>query len=187
MATAVYYNSQTGWVTSYDSSANTPIAQAAGALINPNLSAVANLPISRWKVVNGAVIDGGEQIATVKQDLIDRINVLTESKIHDGPGFEYPQGSGKFYSLSENAQAKWIGLEVGRAAIDYVNDPPTVRTKDDQITTILTSSDMVHAMYLTGLATVKAYLKAGGIVKDAVRDAATIAAARAAAEDYLNS
>jgi hypothetical protein len=57
MAVAVYYDDVTGKVTRYEPSAHTPAAIAAGALINPDLSAVSGVPVSSWRVVGGNVVN----------------------------------------------------------------------------------------------------------------------------------
>lgn len=77
MAKAVYYDSETGWVTFYDPSANTPMAQKAGALINPNLEEVSGVPVKQWKVINGRVVNGGNQKQTIKQKISEVVDNLT--------------------------------------------------------------------------------------------------------------
>lgn len=186
MAQAIYYNPDTGIVTSYDPSANTPIARNAGALINPDLSAVDGIPMSRWKVLDGEVVDGGENLQSVKASLFLQIDEITTSNIVDGPGFEWPPSSGNFFSTTMEAQSKWTGLYVTRNFQDYINNNPTVNTKNDLVTYEISDATEMENMYLTGMLTVKQLLHNGRIVKEAVRAANTVVAARAAAAAYLS-
>lgn len=185
MARALYYDPETGKVSTYDPSANTPKAITDGALINPDLSAVIDVPMSRWEVVDGVVVDGGEDLNEVKSTLFAAIDDVTNINIVDGRGFEWPPGSGNFFSTTMEAQTKWTGLYVTKDVQDFVNDPPTVNTKDDLITYEIKTAEEIANMYFTGMLQVKRLLHNGRVVKESVRSADTVVAARAAAAAYL--
>lgn len=103
-----------------------------------------------------------------KARLTQFIDEQTESDIHNGPGFEWPPASGQFFSLSSNAQTKWLGMRVASAQFDYVLDPPKVRTKDDLVEYTLTSAVEVEMATAVALNTVRMALTAGREAKGLV-------------------
>lgn len=114
-----------------------------------------------------------EPLDTRKTRLLTYIDERTEYEITNGPGFEWPPASGQFFSLSMNAQTKWLGMMAAAAFFDYVNDPPKVRTKDDRIEYTLTSQVEVVQATTTALEAVRAFLTTGRIDKGIVLDCPT--------------
>lgn len=78
----------------------------------------------------------------------------------------------KSFSLSTNAQTNILALYATKdnPALSY---PIKFNTKDDAETINLTDAQLVEGMYLTALATKKAHLDSGTVLKDQIRAAAT--------------
>lgn len=113
------------------------------------------------------------------------IDECSEHLIRDN-GFEWPPTSGKRFSLSTNAQIKWLGLDSARSdpAIAY---PYNVPTKDNDQFHAIADAAEVHNMYLTAIGTIDAILGAGTAKKAEISAATTKAAARQLAVDYLTA
>lgn len=120
-----------------------------------------------------------------KQSLVMQIDTETNRKIVDGVGFEHPVASGSLFSLSTNAQIKWLGLYTFRDVYDYGADPPKVRTKDDLIEYTFVNAADVATAATTAMGTVRTLLAAGRSAKDGVIDATTMNAAQAAFDTYM--
>jgi len=90
-------------------------------------------------------------------------------------GFNY---AGKQFSLSQNAQINILGLDNAKddPALSY---PISYNTIDDQDSYDVVDATDVHNMYLTALATKKAHVDSGTILKKQVRDAVDIPAVNA--------
>lgn len=160
---------------------------------NPDLSALSSVSTLYWKNDNGRIIemDQAEKdtsdfdvMYAEKERLILAVDAKISERIHSGAGFEWPPSSGQFFSLSTNAQIKWVGLMVAK---DFITYPLTVPTKDDNIFYTIQDATEAQNMYLTATNTVKTYIADGTSVKRIVREAATISEAQAAADTYLNS
>jgi hypothetical protein len=93
------------------------------------------------------------------------IDARTEEKIL--LGFSY---QGKVFSMSANAQTNILALDNTRddPALIY---PITYNTLDDLDSYNVVDSTDLHNMYLTALATKKAWVDSGTLLKDSVRDA----------------
>lgn len=88
-------------------------------------------------------------------------------------GFSY---DGRTFSLSLNAQAKWLGLYVGRSAITY---PYPAQTLDGLGVYDVASAAVVEALYGTAMARVAAVLAGGADLVARVNAAATLDAVNA--------
>lgn len=173
------------------SSVNTPDYPSSDWIINPDLSAVAGVAVKYWKVAGDVVaemdqsekdvVDAAE-LAEVKKAARAYIDDECERRIHDGPGFEYPPTSGQFFSLSANAQIKWVGLAVGA---DYQSYPLTVMTVDDSVSYDIQDANEARTMYALAAGAVKDYLALATIAKVTVNAATTEADVAAAVNDYL--
>lgn len=162
-------------------SVNTPDFPTSDWIINPDLSGVSGVPQKYWKVVGDTVVemDAAEKavvdaalLPQAKEAKIAEIDTRTAELIDQG--FEWPPASGIIHSFSLEAQANLLGLELAR------NDPALVypvvwNSKDDGATTSLADATEVHGFYLTALATKRAHLDSGTLLKDQVRAALTIA------------
>jgi hypothetical protein len=129
----------------------------------------------------------GESLAEYQARHTRLVDDEAERRIHHGPGFEHPPGSGKFFSLTANAQTKWNGLLLAKDMIDHVNDPVRVRTKDDQAEVQLADAAEVVAYWGTALTTVRVHLNDGRIAKQAVLDAVDKAGVDAAFTAYMGA
>lgn len=80
------------------------------------------------------------------------IDGWTEDWIINGPGFEYPGGSGHFYSLTLPAQSSWNGMANGLTfgILHPEITPIPFRTKDDSYVMALTTT--VEAVTFFGYA-----------------------------------
>lgn len=141
-----------------------------------------------------SALDGGEQTALtavfddwelkdVKQRLFVRVDAKARDNISTGPGFEWTASSGNYLSLTTNAQLKWLALYNIRTSLSY---PVKVRTKDDKTQVSLANATAVADAYAAGMAEVVSLLNAAQVVKNNVNNAADVAAANAAAADYLS-
>lgn len=175
-------------------SVNTPDYDPAEWLINPDLSAVAGVPVKYWKIdANDNVVEmtqaekdavDSSLLPSVQQELIKQIDAEAENRIHNGQGFEWPPTSGQYFSLSANAQTKWVGLMVSK---DFLTYPLVVPTSDDNVFYSVADATEAQNMYLTASDTIKTLLGEATTAKQNVKAATTIADAQAAADAYLNS
>jgi hypothetical protein len=108
-----------------------------------------------------------------------------ESKIVNGPGFEWPVSSGQCFSLSSHAQVKWNGMLLAKDSFDYVNDPPKVRTKDDLVEYTISSAADLQGMWDSAMSTVRTFLDDGRQCKADILAASTPAAAKAVLDAYM--
>jgi hypothetical protein len=83
-------------------------------------------------------------------------------------GFEYPSSSGQFFSLSSEAQIKWIGMFVAKDILSY---PVVVRTADEQTDVSLTDAADMTAFYTEMVTTVRSHIDSGRALKGTLRDA----------------
>jgi len=122
-----------------------------------------------------------------KTTLMHTVDTTAETRIHRGPGFEFPPDSGLFFSLSANAQTKWNGLVNADllGMLDYDNDPPAVRTTDDQTEVMITDSATLRGMWGSAMMTIRHHLDACRLAKGAIYDATTKADADTAFDAYM--
>ena len=108
-------------------------------------------------------------LTELKQWRYEMIDAKTAELIKQGFGYQ-----GKQFSLSQNAQINIIGLDNAKddPAITY---PIKYNTIDDLDSYDVIDSSDVHNMYLSALATKKAYVDSGTTLKQQVRSATTIA------------
>lgn len=108
-----------------------------------------------------------------KAERYKEIDEKTEAKIKEGFAF-----AGKVFSLSANAQTNILALDNTRddPALSY---PIEYSTIDDLDNYFVANSTDLHNMYLTALATKKAHVDSGTILKDNVRAAIDEAAVAA--------
>ena len=96
-------------------------------------------------------------------------------------GFEYPESSGQFFSLSIEAQSTWSNGYNARSFLSY---PVMVTTMDEQIDVTLADAAEITAFYTAMVTTARGYIDSGRALKNAVRDAdADQDAINTAAED----
>lgn len=176
----------------FRSSVNTPEYDPAEWLINPDLTAVFGLPHKYWKLDGDSVVGmtleerdalSLSELDTLKQTLVDQIDIEVEKRIHGGEGFEWPPSSGQYFSLSANAQNKWIGLMVAK---DFISFPLVVPTRHDDVFHAIQNATEAQNMYLTAANTVKTYLALATTAKENIREASTEAEALAAADAYFS-
>jgi hypothetical protein len=107
----------------------------------------------------------GIDLNTYKDFRFEEIDVRTEEKIK--LGFSY---AGKIFSMSANAQTNILALDNTRddPAMSY---PVGYSTLDDSEHYDVVDATDLHNMYLTALATKKAWVDSGTVLKDAVRAA----------------
>ncbi len=125
-----------------------------------------------------------ENLVSLKADLTARIDSKANDTIENGPGFEWPVDSGKFFSLSLPAQTKWNGLYNARGIMSYSY---RVLTSDDSNYHDIVDAIDVEGMFAALVSVVAAELALATMAKENTMAAATEAAARAAADVYLNS
>ena len=159
---------------------------------NPDLSAVAAVSTLYWKNDVGNIVgmvqaekdtSDNTHLDTVKKQLVNEIDVACEIRIHSGTGFEWPPASGKFFSLSANAQVKWVGLAVSK---DFITFPIVVPTKNDDVFHSILDATEALSMYLTASNTIQNFIAKSTIAKQAIRTATTVVEAHTAADAYLN-
>lgn len=137
------------------------------------------------KVISNVSVEvfDSEALAIAKERYEEVIDTCSEYIIR-AYGFEWPPTSGQRFSLSTNAQIKWMGLDLARNDLTY---PKAVPTKDNDGAHSIADATEVHNMYLTAAGTIDAILAGGTAKKQEVGAAVSKAVARQLAVDYLNS
>ena len=160
-------------------------------LTTPDLSAVSGTPTRYWKVDAGAIVvmtqpekDAADAsiLMDLQHKLIKEIDEVVSDQIHSGLGFEWPPASGNFFSLSANAQTKWMGLMVSK---DFLTFPMTVPTIDDHAFHDIADATEAQNMYLTASNVIKTWMGDATAAKQNVEATTTLAAAQVAADAYL--
>jgi hypothetical protein len=126
-----------------------------------------------------AVVDAATLIST-KARLVLLVDSETERRI--SLGFEYPASSGTWHSLSEHAQINWLGMLMAASSLTY---PYVILSRDDMASYTIPNVADAQTLAMTAFGMKEWRLGAGRAVKDAVRQAVTVAAAEAAAATYL--
>lgn len=103
------------------------------------------------------------------------------SRIKDS-GFEWPAGSGNWFSLSLEAQMKWFGMDTTRDVQAY---PMSVSMLTELVYDISDAGEL-HDMYLTAMAAVKAHVGSCVVAKESIMSASDRTAAQAACDAYVN-
>jgi hypothetical protein len=119
-----------------------------------------------------AVLANWNFLEDEKQATLEQIDAEIKRRIHSGTGFEFPPGSGIRFSLSANAQIKWIGLAVGA---DFSRYPLRVPNIDDTAFFDIPDANTARALYAHASAGVRLHLEEGTAAKEAVRVAASSA------------
>lgn len=114
-----------------------------------------------------ASYDGIVALQEAKNALIDQ---RTTDLIEEG--FQYPQGTGLLFSLSQVAQTNLLGLEsaADNPAFAY---PVEWNSIDDEGVYSIPDATTAHTFYLTALGTIRAWKDSGTVLKDQVRAATT--------------
>jgi hypothetical protein len=124
-------------------------------------------------------------LAVAKESYKDVIDQSSERMITER-GFEWPPASGKRFSLSGNAQRKWMGFDmaVTKGAVTF---PYNVATKDnDEVYSIADAAEASN-MFLTVIGTVDAVLSLGTATKNAIAGAPDQTSAKQIALDHLTA
>ena len=88
------------------------------------------------------------------------------------------------FSLSTNAQIKWMGLDLSRNDLTF---PYVVPFRDNDGFYSIPDAATAHNMYLSAVGTIDAVLTQGTLKKGEIDAAGTKAAARQLAVDYLTT
>lgn len=121
----------------------------------------------------------------VKERYKEVIDQSSERRITE-LGFEWPPTSGQRFSLSGNAQRKWIGLDlaVTKGAITF---PYKVPTRDNDVIHEIQDAAEASNMFLTAIGTVDAILTVGTNTKSDIADAVDQATAYQTAVGFLTA
>lgn len=121
--------------------------------------------------VNAALVAhaGPMKLSESKTRKYNRIDKRTDELI--AAGYTYDS---KTFSLTPTHQVRLVGLFAVRddAALTY---PVKLNTKNNNNYVELATSADIRSIYLTALATLRGHLDSGSALKDAVRDATTVA------------
>lgn len=175
---------------------NTPEFDTATWIINPDLSVVSRHPKRYWKIEPDDTVvlksiperDAADLVILprVKAESMIKIDLHVASKI--ALGFQWPVTTGNIFSLSIQAQIKWMGLFATTLlppGLDKIVYPLTVPTIDDLDKYDVADAAEVKDMYSHITATVAGLLGASMTAKAGVNAAVTIAEAEAALNRYL--
>lgn len=180
-------------------SVNTPDFPETEWAINTDISLLETTPKDRLKFdadfnlvlkseAELAAIDAAE-LEQVKLDNLSIVNDAGEAYIVRGPGVEFPPGSGKYLSVSQNAQLKWMGLAA--VADQWVamgrTYPIRVRTIDDADYIDVPDADSVRAVFATMANFISQVLDGSEVVKAAINSATTKEEVLAATAAYLST
>ncbi len=177
-------------------SVNTAEFDLATWIINPDLSVVSRHPKRYWKIEPDDTVvlkstpekDAADlvELPRVKAAILARIDLHVAGQI--ALGFQWPVTTGKIFSLSIQAQIKWMGLFATTLlppGLDKIVYPLTVPTIDDLDKYDVADAAEVKDMYSHITATVAGLLGASMTAKAAVNAAVTIAEAEEAMNRYL--
>jgi len=133
-----------------------------------------------------AAIDAAE-LVQVKLDNLSIVNDAGEAYIVRGPGVEFPPGSGKYLSVSQNAQLKWMGLAAVADQWEAMGRtyPIRVRTIDDADYIDVPDADSVRAVFAMMANFISQVLDGSEVVKAAINVATTKEEVLATTEAYL--
>jgi hypothetical protein len=112
---------------------------------------------------------GAEPLEVRRLRMIGEINQRTRAIILDG--YEWPAGSGIFFSLSDTAQRNLADLDVNKDVL--VTYPWSLSTKDDLGMHPIKDSKELHDIYLTSIVKRGTAYVGGNALKELVRAAAS--------------
>ena len=175
---------------------NTPEFDLATWVINPDLSVVSRHPKRYWKIEpdDTVVLKSRTERDAADLVILPRVKAASMIKIDEhvaskiALGFQWPVGTGDIFSLSIQAQIKWMGLFATTLLLPPLGKivyPLTVPTIDDLDKYDVADAAEVKDMYSHITATVAGLLEASMAPKAAVNAAVTIAEAEAALNRYL--
>jgi hypothetical protein len=133
------------------------------------------IPAGEQTTVDGVVAahnGPGTSLDVAKTAKFLAIDMRTQQLISEG--FEWPESSGVYFSLSGNAQKKLLGMETARDEPEFLW-PVKWNSIDDKNKTTLGTSLDARAFFLEAYLTVRGHLDSGTDLKDQVRDATTVA------------
>lgn len=178
-------------------SVNTPDFPETEWAINTDISLLETTPKERLKFdaefnlvlkspAELASIDAAE-LGQIKLDNLSIVNDAGEAYIVRGPGVEFPPGSEKYLSVSQNAQLKWMGLAAVADQWEAMGRtyPIRVRTIDDADYIDVPDADSVRAVFATMANFISQVLDGSEVVKAAINVATTKEEVVAATEAYL--
>jgi hypothetical protein len=165
-------------------------------IINPDLSVVSRHPKRYWKIepddtvvlMSATEKDAADLVVLprVRDQIMVKIDEHVAAKI--ALGFQWPVATGQIFSLSIQAQIKWMGLFATTLlppGLDKMVYPLTVPTIDDLGKYDVADQAEVKDMYSLITATVAGLLGASMTAKAAVNAAVTLAEAETARDRYL--
>jgi hypothetical protein len=117
-------------------------------------------------------------LPTLKKVRYQQIDFKTKSLIAKGFLF-----AGKVHSLSDNAQKTLLGLDQLRNDSMMTYPVKVNALNDADGSAVLADANDVHAFFLTAIGTVRTHWDSGTVLKDAVRDATTVDAVKAIADN----
>lgn len=177
-------------------SVNTAEFDLATWIINPDLSVVSRHPKRYWKIEpdDTVVLMSATEKNAADLVALPRVKVASMIKIDEhvagkiARGFQWPVATGKIFSLSIQAQIKWMGLFATTLlppGLDKMVYPLIVPTIDDLDSYDVANPAEVEDMYSHITVTVAGLLGASMTAKAAVNAAVTLAEAEAARDRYL--
>jgi hypothetical protein len=178
-------------------SVNTPDFPETEWAINTDISLLETIPKKRLKFdtefnlvlkspAELVLIDAAE-LVQIKLDNLSIVNDAGEAYIIRGPGVEFPPGSGKYLSVSQNAQLKWMGLAAVADQWEAMGRtyPIRVRTIDDADYIDVPGAESVRAVFAMMANFISQVLDGSEVVKAAINVATTKEEVVAATEAYL--
>ncbi len=176
-------------------SVHTPNFPTASWIINPDLSAVASLPVRHWKIVDDTVVamDAAEMAAADTLVLPGvKINAIVAIRAHEATkievGFEWPLGSGRIFSLNTEAKVMWLGFfstTLLAPAKDPITYPIFVPTKDGLELYSVANRAEVEDIYAELTNTILAVFAGSFQAIGNVNAATTLVGVEAARDTYL--
>lgn len=178
-------------------SVNTPDFPETEWAINTDISLLATTPKEKLKFDDkfNLVLKSSKELedfdaaelAQIKLDNLSIVNDAGEAYIVRGPGVEFPPGSGKYLSVSQNAQLKWMGLSAIADQWEAIGRtyPIRVRTIDDADYVDIPDADSVRVVFATMANFINQVLDGSEVVKAAINAATTKEGVLAATKAYL--
>lgn len=144
------------------------------------------------KIVKPEIVGGNEALEAYRNKVRNDIDFACERFIKDGPGFEFPENSGKFFSLTSNAQAKWAGLAAAVLIdqvfqVQFVPYPLIIMTKDDFNSMSIDGPQTALTVYAAAMSTVTRYLANATIAKQYILTSTSVEEIKDHASKYLGS
>ena len=176
-------------------SVNTPDFPVAEWVINPDLTAVSAQPVRYWKIVgNTVVVMNAAEMAVADTNALPRIIPGMMVQIDDECmrrielGFQFSGAPGLTFSLSTNAQLKWMGLFVMAqlpSLKKIVTFPLEVPNIDDTKKYDVKDPQEVEDIFSAITVTIATHLGSAQATKGKINGATTVAEAEAALAAFL--